>query len=168
MKEKSPFDYQIFQDTSIILVNDLRKSLDLPGLKYSYLLHPGTQTRAHELKDYGSIVIDGRPHIRPDGSSYTTAFENIVSPFSYISILGENLAYIGGYQINTKLSPQEIGEQIGVQLFHGWETSPGHYENMVNPDFKEMAVAIGIEYFLEPRKLGYVRARLYGVQIFGG
>lgn len=161
------FDHKTFQETSLILVNDLRDQHGMRPLAWSHILHPGARIRAEELRDYGSVLVDGKPHRRPDGSSYTQAFEDVLEG-GQISYIGENLVYHGGFLVDTRVDKSQMANQIAVTLFHMWENSEGHLANMVNPNYDQASVALGVEYYLEKSRLGYVRARLFGVQIFGG
>lgn len=74
------------------------------------------QVRAEEVEDYFS-------HTRPDGSSWTTAFEQ--AGFDYW-FAGENIAY--GYG-----TPQSV--------YTAWMNSPGHRANLLDKNFEQMATA---------------------------
>jgi uncharacterized protein YkwD len=66
-------------------------------------------------------------------------------------LISENIAYAFG-------SDGFTTEAISKQLVEGWEKSPGHRKNMLDPDVTEIGVAIA-----QSEKTGYY----YAVQMFG-
>ncbi|MEO8187089.1 MAG: CAP domain-containing protein [Burkholderiaceae bacterium] len=70
--------------------------------------------------------------------------------YEYCTV-AENIAYV----INSEGTDTA---ELARRLFEGWQTSPGHRENMLNPDVTETAVAVAHS----PRTDYY-----YAVQLFG-
>jgi uncharacterized protein YkwD len=66
-------------------------------------------------------------------------------------IVAENIAYL--------FSPKPLGaDQLARQFVRGWENSPGHRRNMLNPDVTQIGVAVA-----RSDKTNY----FYAVQLFG-
>jgi uncharacterized protein YkwD len=66
-------------------------------------------------------------------------------------IVAENIAYL--------FSPKPFGaDELGRKFVHGWENSPGHRRNMLNPDVTQIGVGVA-----RSEKTGYY----YAVQLFG-
>lgn len=118
-------------------VNELRESLGIAPVTTNNILVEGAYIRAKETY----YVFD---HVRPNGSNWYTIFEEI--PYSF-KACGENLTTGSGL----------TREQAYNKIFDSWYNSPGHYANMVNPDYKEIGIAI---YFDN-------NGSYYATQIFG-
>jgi uncharacterized protein YkwD len=66
-------------------------------------------------------------------------------------IVAENIAYL--------FSSTPFGaDELGRKFVHGWENSPGHRKNMLNPDVTQIGVGVA-----RSDKTGYY----YAVQLFG-
>ena len=104
---------------AVDMLNDLREDKGLNQLKWnpSSKLQRAAEVRAKEITEEFS-------HTRPDGSTCFTVLKEF--GLSY-STCGENIA------MGTQMSPQKAMEM--------WTNSPGHYKNMVNPDFEEIGLA---------------------------
>jgi uncharacterized protein YkwD len=48
-----------------------------------------------------------------------------------------------GYQFSTAAENIAYGYEDAEAVVAGWVGSPGHYENMVNPDFEEIGIGYG-------------------------
>lgn len=112
------------------LVNDERKKAGLNELTLNSNLSKMSEKRAKEI----SVNFD---HVRPDGSSWTTALDDYDISYSYA---GENIA--AGYD-----SPEAVVE--------GWMASEGHRANILNPNFTEM----GIGYYTDSSMYKYYWAQ---------
>lgn len=104
---------------AVQLLNELRQSKGLHPLAWNpnSALQSAAQLRAQEIEEYFS-------HTRPDGSSCFTVLKQYGLSYSRC---GENIAY------GTNLSAEGATEL--------WINSPGHYKNMINPDFREIGLA---------------------------
>lgn len=105
------------------LVNELRSSVGVGQLSHDDSLYRAARIRAAESATRFS-------HTRPNGSSYQTVFEEV--GFNNYTVIGENLVY--------RTSSETISEEelysIAALLFQQWQESPGHYENMVKPEYE--------------------------------
>ena len=130
-------DKNLLNTEFIKLVNKERARLGVKPLKYSSILQEGTDTRAQELANHGSIGINGKGHIRLNSAPFWTAFTNKLPKAQYE--LGENLAsnpYYGNpYEL---ISEKSLAEKFYSQ----WKGSKGHYKNMMNPKYKTVAFGV--------------------------
>lgn len=116
--------------------NELRVQQGLSFLENNTVLIEVATIRAQETEERFS-------HTRPNEEPFHTVLDD---RYNY-QLAGENLA-MGTYHL------PEV--EMADFLFEGWVESSGHYENMVEPDYKELGV--GVHYDGE---------NLYLVQIFG-
>lgn len=107
------------ENEAVYLLNVLREEHGLQPLSWnpSSNLQQAAELRAMELKEYFS-------HTRPDGSSCFTVLEEFGLRYRNC---GENIAY------GTNLGPQGVTKM--------WINSPGHYKNMITPEFEEIGLA---------------------------
>lgn len=129
-------DEELIRETIFRLTNELREQQGVAPLSQNDALTAVAELRALETETSFS-------HTRPDNTPFHTALEGI---YSY-QMAGENLA-MGTYHSSD--------EEMAAFLFEGWVESPGHYENMIEPDFRE--IGIGVHFDGE---------MLYLVQTFG-
>ena len=104
---------------AVQLLNELRQSKGLQPLAWNpnSALQSAAQLRAQEIEEYFS-------HTRPDGSNCFTVLKQYGLTYGHC---GENIAY------GTYLSAEGATEL--------WINSPGHYKNMINPNFREIGLA---------------------------
>lgn len=116
--------YLSIEDEILLRVNNLRASLGLNPLAKNTKLVTAATIRSDEMLATGQF-----DHTRPNGTSFSTAIDQA----GYIwSRVGENIAYCSGYS----------SSQFADVFFEGWKNSPGHYANMVKPEFTEIGIAI--------------------------
>ena len=117
----------------LALVNQARAEVGLPGLTLNSTLLSAAHVRASEIAVSFS-------HTRPDGRSCFTAWDE--AGVTYMTA-GENIAA-------GQTSPEEV--------MNSWLNSLGHYANITNPNFTELAVGC---YYVPGSEFGY-----YWVQCF--
>ncbi|WP_034551281.1 CAP domain-containing protein [Carnobacterium funditum] len=132
-------DYKLIEDTIFNLLNQVRRENNLPELTPNAQLKKAARKRAKETEESFS-------HTRPDGSETFTILEEADYKYVY-QLAGENLGMATNYLDETGMA--EL-------LSNGWVDSPGHYENMIRKEFKE--VGIGVSFDGE---------NIYAVQLFG-
>ena len=112
------------------MVNNARTAIGIHPLERSTLLQKGTDTRSKELADVNNITPPNqKPHARPDGSDYSTAFK--YTGLSFTS--GEALT--GKHYFNKTLNQMEDPETVASYFFEKWKNSPAHYELLLDEDF---------------------------------
>ena len=122
-----------YAEQVLALGNAEREKAGVSPLTMNYTLAAAARVRAKEI----SVSFD---HTRPDGRSCFTAWDE--AGVSYWTC-GENIA--AGYG-----SPQAV--------VTGWVNSPGHYANIINEDFTEMAVSC---YYDSASDYGYYWAQCF-------
>ena len=123
-------------------INELRASLGKKPLRYKAELQQGTQQRANEQANIGSLRSNGRAHTRPDGTEFRTAFTylNKNGLKDKEQELGENTAQFSSNNPYTLTSEKKIAET----LFNHWKNSPGHYANMISDNYKYFSFAASV------------------------
>ena len=94
-----------------MLINELRTSLGLNELRVDEELCEMAAQRSVEISQ------TGQPHVRPDGSSYSSILEE------YGWVRGVDF-YVAGENVQT-------GTESARLAYECWRTSEGHYNNMV-------------------------------------
>lgn len=122
------------------LTNEFRSQNGLPPLTLNTQLNAAALEQSQDMAQE-----DFFDHIGLDGSTPATRAQDQGYNFSFI---GENIG--AGYQ-----TPGEV-----VQ---GWINSPGHRENLLNPNYAE----IGIGYFYLENDTGFENWNHYWTQVFG-
>ncbi len=109
----------INKDTIIALTNQERTSRGLGTLKESTALDQAATLKGQDMfaKDYWA-------HFAPDGTSPWYFFKQVSYNYTYA---GENLA-------------RDFSTSSGV--IAGWMASQGHRDNMLNPNFKDIGIAV--------------------------
>lgn len=133
------FDMELFNQEVLALVNEERTRLGISPLYYESELQHGADIRTLDSISVQTLLAN---HARPDGSSWTTAFEYLKNRPVYIS--GENLAYNGITRSRYRELSQTEGavEAYFAELFYNqYADSQGHYENMISDYFNGMAVS---------------------------
>lgn len=130
---QAPYFNEAYEQAVLDQVNQVRQGLGLSPLTLNTTLVNAAHTRSVEIVELFS-------HTRPDGRSCFTAWDE--AGISYCSV-GENIA---------------AGQQTPDEVMEDWINSPGHYANIVNENFTELAVGC---YYVPGSTYGY-----YWVQCF--
>jgi uncharacterized protein YkwD len=125
-------------DVVIAISNNARARAGLPPLRTSSLLNSVAKTRAFDMIDKGYFG-----HVSPTGEGVSDVAQRIGYRYRRLS---ENIAS-GDFLNNQK-------------IVNGWLQSPGHRANMLNPEVRDIGVAV-----LEDHQGG--SRKYYAVQVFG-
>lgn len=106
--------------TIITLTNAERKKEDRTQLRENKLLDKAAESKIDDM--FAQQYFE---HISPSGKGPADIIEK--TGYTYI-VVGENLAE-GDFETN-------------AELIQGWMNSPGHRENILNPKYKEIGVAV--------------------------
>lgn len=117
LKNTDSFKDQI-ETEFLRLINQERRVNGLYELATSLEIKAGTDLRAQEIQAKFA-------HERPDGRDFYTAFG---IPHGQNYYLGENIAQNNAY-------PLESASNLAAKMFTQFKESPGHYLNMLNPDY---------------------------------
>jgi uncharacterized protein YkwD len=123
-----------FLKSVLDLTNNERRNHNLPDLTYNWEL--GWAAMKHSANMANNDFFDHRD------------LEARVKAEGYGGLAGENI-YAG------KPSPEEA--------MHSWMKSPGHRDNILKSEYKE----IGVGYYFLPDDRGSINYRYYWTQIFG-
>lgn len=134
-------DFNLINQYFLELLNAERARLGVNPVQISGMTIEGTNQRSYEMAEYGDLrytdPVTGAEtaHLRPDGSSYISAFSYLPAGIS----VGENIlqdAYNGNPY--TLVSEQYIAERI----FELFRSSPSHYSNFIMPDYTHNYLSI--------------------------
>lgn len=181
-----------FRQEFLTLINEERAKLGRTPLVYSKVLEKGTEQRATELAEFGYLrtceKLDQK-HTRPNGeSSFRTAFD-YTSKYEEFKggNLGENTLMQGlpseEVYPDTKWHDEHapvdctISEALtnpkllAKSTFEQWKHSQGHYDNMMNEDYKSFWISVKINEGMKhpdnptaPKDMNYTT--LIGVTVF--
>jgi uncharacterized protein YkwD len=115
------------------MINEARAEVGAPALKLNSELCNAADIRAKETATSFS-------HTRPDGSSFYTVLDDI--DYSGSRSSGENIA---------------AGNSTVKATFEQWMNSQGHYENMMNKNYKY----VGIGYYKTNSGYTYYWAQIF-------
>ncbi len=104
------------------LVNEIRASVSVEPLSLDKSLCEAATVRALEM-NYSSVF----EHKRPDGRDFFTVFESLGIVYG---AAGENIA---------------AGQSTPEEVVAAWKSSPAHYENMINEQYKILGVGMSDE-----------------------
>lgn len=114
------FDGRAVAEEVFRLVNEERRNVGVPELKWNEEYYEASMLRAKE-------IIEKYSHDRPDNTPFFTAKSNRTEVGG-----GENIAEV--YQ-------EVTNNKTALAIFTAWKNSPGHYGNMVNPEFNQISTA---------------------------
>ena len=156
-KDPYAFDQAKLNTEMLALINAERASVGVGALSYNNTLQRGTSIRADEILSEDSLTVGGKGHVRPDGTSFRTAFKYLGN--NRESYLGENIAQnwidIEGLE-NVEAGKTTIEKVLAKQFFDQYLGSAGHYANMVNRGYAGFATDIRVA----------ENGKIFNVQIF--
>ena len=110
-----------------------------------------------------SIYVNGKAHVRLDGSSFSTVYKNYKG--EKLAFKGENL--LGNIEVITDAKNFLNETQVAKMMYEQWAASPGHYANMMSDSFTKFGV--DIEYGATSQGYGsYSGMSGVGTTLFGG
>lgn len=150
VKPNETFDGRAVAEEVFRLVNEERRNVGVPELKWSERLYEASLIRAKELITLYS-------HTRPDGSDYFYAWKLAgISGESGIASTGENANI-------TFIQPTNL--ETAKRLFDKWKASPGHYKNMVRSNFDYFGCGVIFDK-ANPNVVKDADKAIYGIQSF--
>ena len=129
-----------FIDEVVALTNEYRAEYGLEPLTLNTELSNSAQTHSEDMAHNDFFSHEGS-----NGSDVSTRTESAGYESSYV---GENIA---------------AGYTTAEQVVNGWMDSPGHRENILNPNYTE----IGVGYYYLENDTGEVNYNSYWTQNFG-
>lgn len=134
------FNHELFHQEFLKLINADRQILGHKPLEWADDLTKGASTRSEELVANGSIDVNGKIHLRLDGRPWQTSLDYL-EPQICTTLHGENLVELifscKSGNIGPKARKSLTDEKyMAKTLYDLWWNSPGHRDNMMNPEFK--------------------------------
>ena len=137
--QETSYDVAVFRHKFLQLLNEERVSHGLQPLIYNDKIQFAVDIRSGELADFGDISVNGQSHVRLDGSSFITVFNERPDEFPVVRHFAENLALTASTGLTDNYTDAAL---LAEEFFNIWKNSPPHYQNMMNPDAKSMAVSL--------------------------
>lgn len=149
-------DYNLISARLLQKVNQERKRLSLPVFKNNNDLTKAAKTH----NDY-MVRADVLDH-NENGTSTPTMRDRVTQTGGKFRTAGENIQY-EGFIIRTTNGVESIiaptYEALAEQLWQNWKTSPTHYKNIINPEFKYLGTAL---------KWSDKKTAIFATQVYGG
>lgn len=166
------FNHDRFHQEFLSLVNADRQKLGLNPLSWADDLDRGCIARSEELAKYGSITVNGRSHVRLDGSKWDTAVDYLESQLK-TTTRGENLANLAysysGDEMMADLNKILTDERAMAEKFYtNWWNSPGHRDNMMDPNYTCLSVQVRASDNIRKGGLGKNSYFIVGTTLFRG
>ena len=119
-------------------INADREERGLNKLVIDPELQALVDTRAQEMASYGHIHYQGKPHTRPDGTSWSTVLEQLPTTYKSYGFVENMLAY------SVLSNPYQLVSEhwIAKRLFEQWKSSGPHYAAMMDPKATRTAVSV--------------------------
>lgn len=119
-------------------INADREERGLNKLVIDPELQALVDTRAQEMAVYGHIHYQGKPHTRPDGTSWSTVLEQLPTTYKSYGFVENMLAY------SVLSNPYQLVSEhwIAKRLFEQWKSSGPHYAAMMDPKATRTAVSV--------------------------
>lgn len=165
-----------FRNEFLRLVNEKRAEVGVAPLKLGKHLEKGSDIRAEEMADHGSMR-GGYPteedpenkkgkHMRPDGKeSFRTAYDYLGNYDSYKGgNLGENILERYRVYPEEDVRREWIGtsKSLAKKCFDLWAASPGHLRNMVGSQYKTTWISVATDE-VEDYKLFMIAQNVFDV-----
>lgn len=165
-----------FRNEFLRLVNEKRAEVGVAPLKLGKHLEKGSDIRAKEMADHGSMR-GGYPteedpenkkgkHMRPDGKkSFRTAYNYLGNYDSYKGgNLGENILERYRVYPDEDVRREWIGtsKSLAKKCFDLWAASPGHLRNMVGSQYKTTWISVATDE-VEDYKLFMIAQNVFDV-----
>lgn len=166
-----------FRNEFLRLVNEKRAEVGVAPLKLGKHLEKGSDIRAKEMADHGSMR-GGYPteedpenkkgkHMRPDGKeSFRTAYDYLGNYDSYKGgNLGENILERYRVYPDEDVRREWIGtsKSLAKKCFDLWAASPGHLRNMVGSQYKTTWISVATDE-VEDYKLFMIAQNVFDVE----
>lgn len=159
------FEIEIVEKEMLNILNEYRKENSLDELEEASWLDYGAIQRSTEMAKYGDIrFIDAngneKTHTRPDGSNWSTAFDEIMGTPDNPRFISENIALV-------MISRKEDEKALAKLLFKTWKDSPPHNEAMLSKDNEAVSFKVAkIPKSTKTLNKIITRDTYIGVQIF--
>jgi uncharacterized protein YkwD len=120
-------DKNLFRTELFTKINELRKSKGLNPLRLNDTLKLAAQLHSEFMAKHDLLI-----HIEKE-NIYKTVNDRVHAFKGYdFELIGENVLRTSPKNFPLKKSD---ASKIATEMFNAWKNSPGHYENMIRPEF---------------------------------
>ena len=150
-------DPELLNKFILLEVNQLRKKEKVEPLENKKELYLAAQDQAEYMLRKEKVTHFQRFHRKKKVPKNRVDYYGL-----QFATVGENCQQtnmrIGAKPDDKKNPPISTYEKLAEELVENWKNSPGHYKNMIDPDFKTTYVAVAVN----------ADGEIYACQLFGG
>ena len=120
--------------------------------------------RSDEQAKVGSLRSNGKPHKRPDGTSFASVFSTLENANERYGTKGENTL-----EASAGLSAAHYilnATQLAKDMFEQWKYSPGHYRNMMSNQWTSFGLSASYSPHSTTTPEYYTGKTMIGVTVF--
>ena len=120
--------------------------------------------RSDEQAKVGSLRSNGKPHKRPDGTSFASVFNTLENANERYGTKGENIL-----EGSAGLSAAHYilnATQLAKDMFEQWKYSPGHYRNMMSNQWTSFGLSASYSPHSTTTPEYYTGKTMIGVTVF--
>ena len=120
--------------------------------------------RSDEQAKVGSLRSNGKPHKRPDGTSFASVFNTLENANERYGTKGENTL-----EASAGLSAAHYilnATQLAKDMFEQWKYSPGHYRNMMSNQWTSFGLSASYSPHSTTTPEYYTGKTMIGVTVF--
>lgn len=137
---KTYFNVQKFNEEFAKLINAHRKNHSLEPLKLADVAIKAAMIRSNEQAEIAFLRSYGKPHTRPDGTSWSTVSNDIPEyASSLLSFRGENILARSEIELNYLIDEKYLANKAFTQ----WQNSSGHNAAMLSTSYTHFGVGAG-------------------------
>lgn len=155
--DPNELDIQLLNTFILKEVNKLRKNVDAEPLEVRTELQFAADDHATYMKQKERLS-----HFQRFNREKKTPKNRVDFYGELFAVVGENVQLnnlnYGASAKDKKYPPITTYEQLAAKLVLAWRNSPGHYANMINPDFKSTFCSVAVT----------PTGEIYACQLFGG
>jgi uncharacterized protein YkwD len=121
-------------------INSLRKSLNVPDLADNDTLSKAAEFHSDYMVKQQDLTHDERSELTKTPTLRVKKFKG-----KNFESVGENVLYTRSIELPLKKKDLEL---IALEMFTSWKESPGHYANMIDPEYTHS----GLGFAYDPKK----------------
>ena len=120
--------------------------------------------RSDEQAGVGSLRSNGKPHTRPDGTSFASVFNTLENANERYGTRGENTMEDSSMVASAHAVLNAT--QLAQNMFERWESSPGHYRNMMSDQWTSFGLSASFSPYSTTSPEYYTGKTMIGVTVF--
>ena len=120
--------------------------------------------RSDEQAGVGSLRSNGKPHTRPNGTSFASVFNTLENANERYGTRGENTMEDSSMVASAHAVLNAT--QLAQNMFERWESSPGHYRNMMSDQWTSFGLSASFSPHSTTSPEYYTGKTMIGVTVF--